>query len=44
MPRSIHVGCGGQSGTATGFSTSSLVFPSHYHSTMALHIHVSSEG
>jgi hypothetical protein len=28
---------GGQSGTGTGFSLSSLVFLYHYHSTMVLH-------
>jgi hypothetical protein len=29
--------CGGQSGAATDFSPSSLVFPCHYHSTVAVH-------
>jgi hypothetical protein len=32
--------CGGQSGTGTGFSQSSSIFQSIYHSTVALQIHI----
>jgi hypothetical protein len=32
--------CGGQSGTVTGFSLSSSVFPCQYHSTVALQTHI----
>jgi hypothetical protein len=37
---SPYVTCGGQSDTGTGFSLSSLIFPSQYHSTVVLHAHI----
>jgi hypothetical protein len=37
--------CGGQSGTGTLFvATSASVVPCQYHSTVALHTHISSGG
>jgi hypothetical protein len=36
--------CGGHSGTGTGFSPSSSVFPSQYHSIIVLRAHISSGG
>jgi hypothetical protein len=32
--------CGGQSGTGTGFSLSSSIFPSIYHYTITLQTHI----
>jgi hypothetical protein len=36
--------CGGQRGTVTGFSPSSSGLACQYHSTLALHTHISPEG
>jgi len=41
---SPHGMCGGQSRTGTGISPSSLIFTCQYHSTMALHTHISPGG
>jgi hypothetical protein len=34
--------CGEETGSGTGFSLSSLIFPCQYHSTVDLHTHISS--
>jgi hypothetical protein len=36
--------CGGQSGSVTGFSPTSSVFPCQYNSTVALRNHIPSSG
>jgi hypothetical protein len=36
--------CGGQCGTGTGYSQSSLVFPCRYHCSVALNTRISSKG